>query len=259
MVQNWECSQSKSQWGGVFGCPGQWHTNQYHYTRVCWNHSLDIRLLSDLVGKWAVCTGLGNTFTWPIGYIIIWAQVNGVQGYDEDQIAPVVPDLSNFMAWVPMVPRTPTIGCITNVIKETEIDTLVTPWVNAHVAHIFVVWQVTTTLEDNNVTTKVLDHTEYDEVVTTKSSEMIDAFSSKILHAPTKTAFTSVKLNVMSHALCADERPFTHGLMTQNAYATVTVRNSIKYSQTLKKKIPVVAAIWVPKPQMQPGMIRHIG
>ena len=51
------------------------------------NHSLDVGPLSDLMGRWVICMGLGNTFTWPIGYIIIWVQVDGVQGYDEDQIA----------------------------------------------------------------------------------------------------------------------------------------------------------------------------
>ena len=33
-------------------------------------------------------------------------------------------------------------------------------------------------MEDNKFATKVLDPTEYDEVVTTKDSEVIDAFSS---------------------------------------------------------------------------------
>ena len=39
--------------------------------------------------------------------VIIWVQVDGVQGYDEDQIALVIPDLSNFMAWVPMILEPP--------------------------------------------------------------------------------------------------------------------------------------------------------
>ena len=47
-----------------------------------------------------------------------------VQGYDEDQIALVIPDLSNFAAWVPVILGTPTISHIVNVIKEKEIDTL---------------------------------------------------------------------------------------------------------------------------------------
>ena len=52
------------------------------------NHSLDIRPLSDLIGAWVACISLGNALTQPIGYVIIWVQVDRVQGYDEDQISP---------------------------------------------------------------------------------------------------------------------------------------------------------------------------
>ena len=73
-------------------------------------------------------------------------------------------------------------------------------------------------MEDSKVTTKVLDPTEYDEVVTTKDSEMIDTFSSRIIHAWMETTFTGVRLNVMTHALCAEEGSLPQGLMVQNAY-----------------------------------------
>ena len=51
-------------------------------------------------------------------------QVDRVQGYYEDQIALVILDLSNFAAQIPVILGTPTISCIVNVIKETEVDTL---------------------------------------------------------------------------------------------------------------------------------------
>ena len=74
-----------------------------------------------------------------MGYIIIWVQVDGVQGYDEDQIALIVPDLSNFTACVPVILGTPMIDHIMNVIRKSEMDTLVTSWLNAHVAYLLVV------------------------------------------------------------------------------------------------------------------------
>ena len=74
-----------------------------------------------------------------MGYVIIWAQVDRVQGYDEDQIALVIPDLSDFVAWVPMILGTSMIGHVMYVIKEMEIDALATPWVNAWVAYLLVV------------------------------------------------------------------------------------------------------------------------
>ena len=118
------------------------------------NHSLDVGPLSDLVGGWVACVGLGNALTNPMGYVVIWVQVDGVQGYDEDQIALVILDLSNFM-----VLGTPTISHIMSVIKETEIDALVTPWVNAQVAYLLAVQQATATVEDEKVAAGVLDLT----------------------------------------------------------------------------------------------------
>ena len=62
-----------------------------------------------------------------------------VQGYDKDQIALVILDLSNFAAWVPVILGTPTISNVVNVIKEKEIDALAMPWVNALVAYLLAV------------------------------------------------------------------------------------------------------------------------
>ena len=117
-----------------------------------------------------------------MGYIIIRVEVDRVQGYDEDQIALVVLDLSSFVDWVPVILGTPTISHIMNVIKEREIDALVMPWVNAWVAYLLAVQQATATVEDNKAAVKVSDPVEYDEVVTTKETKMIDAFSSHIIH-----------------------------------------------------------------------------
>ena len=111
--------------------------------------SFDVGPLSDLVGGWVTCVGLGNTLTWPLGYVIILVQVDRVQGYDKDQIAQVITDLSNFVAQVPVILGTPTISCITNVIKEKEIDTLAVPWVNVQVAYLLAVQWDTATIEDS--------------------------------------------------------------------------------------------------------------
>ena len=64
--------------------------------------------------------------------------MDGVKGYDEDQIDLVIPDLSNFVAWVPIILGTLTIGCVMNMIEE-KIDALATPWVNAWVANLLAV------------------------------------------------------------------------------------------------------------------------
>ena len=62
------------------------------------DHSLQVGPITDLVGSKVTYMGLGNTYTRLLGYVIIRVQVDRVQGYDKDQIALVIPDLSNFVA-----------------------------------------------------------------------------------------------------------------------------------------------------------------
>ena len=114
-------------------------------------HSLEVRPLSDLVGRQVACMGLGNVLTWPVGYLIIWIQVDRVQRYDKDQIALVIPDLSNLVAWVPIILGTPMINHVINLIKGKEIDALAMPWVNTQVAYLLTVWWATATIEDSNI------------------------------------------------------------------------------------------------------------
>ena len=83
-------------------------------------HSLQVGLITDLMGSKVTCVGLGNVYTRPLGYVVIWVQVDGVQGYNEDQIALVILDFSNFATRVPIILGTPTIGQVVNVMRETE-------------------------------------------------------------------------------------------------------------------------------------------
>ena len=64
------------------------------FVKTCY---LEVRPLSDLVGRQISCMGLGNAFIQPLGYVFIQVQVDGVQGYDGDQMALVIPDLSDFV------------------------------------------------------------------------------------------------------------------------------------------------------------------
>ena len=62
------------------------------------DHSLQMGLITDLIGAKVTYMGLGNAYMKPLGYVIIWVQVDRVQGYYEDQITLVILDLSNFAA-----------------------------------------------------------------------------------------------------------------------------------------------------------------
>ena len=73
-------------------------------------HSLPVGLITDLMGAKVACVGLGNAYTRPLGYVIIWVQVDGVWGYDEDQMALIILDFSKFVVRVPIILGMPTIG-----------------------------------------------------------------------------------------------------------------------------------------------------
>ena len=89
-------------------------------------HSLQVGPITDLMGSKVACMGLGNAYTRQLGYVVIWVQVDGVWGYNEDQIALVILDFSNFATRVPVILGMPTIGRVVNVMREAEMDALVT-------------------------------------------------------------------------------------------------------------------------------------
>ena len=103
------------------------------------DNSLQMGLITDLLGAEVTCVGLGNVYTKLLGYVIIWVQVDGLQGYDKDQIALVILDLSSFVAQIPVILEIPTISQVNNVMKEVEIYALAMPWVNARVVHLLLV------------------------------------------------------------------------------------------------------------------------
>ena len=72
--------------------------------------------------------GLGKMRTHPLGVVILRVQVNEITSYDENLVFLVVPDKSEFSWHGPIVTGTCTLGRIVNVIKESEMDRLLTPW-----------------------------------------------------------------------------------------------------------------------------------
>ena len=73
------------------------------------DHSLQVGPITNIMDSKVACVGLGNAYTRLLAYVMIWVQVDGVQGYDEDQIALVILDLSNFVAQISVILGTPTI------------------------------------------------------------------------------------------------------------------------------------------------------
>ena len=73
--------------------------------------------------------GLGGISVEPVGFVMMNIKVPCVQGYDEDQIA-IVMDDPGMSEW-PVILGTPTLYCIMEVIKESEISKLAVPWASS--------------------------------------------------------------------------------------------------------------------------------
>ena len=160
--------------------------------------------------------GLGNTYTRPLGYVIIWVQVDGVQGYD-DQIALVIPDFSNFVAQIPVILGTPTISWVINVIKEAEIDALATLWADAWVVHLLLVCRMMT-VEIGDSLKEEPDPDSYDQLMYTQNMETIEPFSFCIVPVKVGRAYIGEHINAMVQALQTEDGSLPQGLTVQNMY-----------------------------------------
>ena len=223
------------------------------------NHSLQVGPITDHIGSKVACMGLGNTYTRLLGYIVIQVQVDGVQGSDEERIALVIPDLSNFGAQITVILGTPTISRVVNVMKEAEVDALAMPWANVRVAHLLLVHRMTP-VDVGDGQKEEVDMNGYDQLMYTQNAETIELFSSYIVPVKAGRAYMGECINIMVQAIQTQDGSLPQGLTVHNMYtelrkgskkAVMVVRNNTAYSQTLKKKTPVamaVATLPVPEP-----------
>ena len=209
--------------------------------RYVHEHSLEMGPITDLMDSKVTCVGLGNAYTRPLGYIVIWDHVDGVQGYDEDQIALVIPDFSKFAARVPIILGMLTIGQVVNVMREVEMDALATSWVNARAAHLLAVCRMMTIGIGKGLEEK-FDANDYDSLMYTQKVETIEPFSSHIVPVKTGKAYVGECINIMVQALRTQDGSLPQGLTIQNTYtklrkvskkAVVVVWNNTTYPQTL--------------------------
>ena len=231
------------------------------------DHSLQVGPITNLMGSKVACVGLSNAYTRPLGYVVIWIKVDRVQGYNEDKIALVILDLSNFVARIPVILGTPTISQVVNVMKEVEMDALVTPWANARAAHLLSVYRMMP-LEVGDGQEEKVDMNDYDQLMYAQNVETIEPFSSHIVPVKTERVYMGECINVMVQALQTQDGSLPQGFTVQNMYnelrkgskkAVVVVQNNTAYLQTLQKKTPmarVVAALPVPEPTEGEQLLR---
>ena len=216
-------------------------------------HSLQVGPITDLMGSEVTCVGLGNAYTRPFGYVVIQVQVDGVWGYDEDQIALVILDFSNFATRVPIILGTSIIGQVVNVMTEAEMDALAMPWVNSRAAHLLAVWRMTP-VEVGNGQEVEYDTDEDSLLMYIQKAETLKPFVSHVIPVRTTKAYLGDCINIMVQALHAQDGTLPPGLTVQNTYtelrkgskkAVIVVQNNTAYPQTLWKKTPVARAVSV--------------
>ena len=222
-------------------------------------HSLEVGPITNLMGSKVTCVGLGNAYTRLLGYVVIQVQVDGVWGYNEDQIALVILDFSKFATRVPIILGTPTIAQAINVMRGEEMDALAMPWVNARPAHLFAVWRMMP-VEVGNGQGEGYDTNKNTLLMYTQKTETLEPFCSHVIPVKTVKAYSGEHINVMVQALCTQDGTLLPGLTVQNTYtelrkgskkAVVVVQNNTTYPQTLPKKTPmarVVSTLPVPEP-----------
>ena len=169
------------------------------------------------MGSKVTCIGLGNAYTRPLGYIVIWVQVDGVWGYDEDQIALIILDFSNFAIRVPIILGTPTIGWVVNVMREVKMDTLAMPWPNAGEPHLLAIRRMTP-VEVGNDQEEGCETDQDSPLMNTQKVETLEPFSSHMIPMKMMEAYLGEHLNMMVQALHTQDGTLPPGITMQNTY-----------------------------------------
>ena len=150
-------------------------------------HKMKVRPVHDLAmhPTSIPISGIGGHMA-ALGYVIINIQVEGIPSYYEEQVALVIPNLTQLGMKVPVILGTPTIHWLCRQMKESEIQTALEEWQHAllsyEVSRNVSIHPMTPQLDqDSNVeypTNMGQDPTDLDEPVLLKDRVIIPAFAS---------------------------------------------------------------------------------
>ena len=136
--------------------------------------------------------------------MILWVQIPYVSSYDEDQVALVVSEDSNFLKRCQVILGTPTINQAVRAMKDSEMENAPEAWQSALHSYELANYMVQLDPEDYGMTLPTNtgeNPTDLDELVLLKNKTTIQAFESIILHCRTrKMMMMGYKLHVMTQA-----------------------------------------------------------
>ena len=156
-------------------------------------------------------------------------QVWEITGYNKDIVFLVVPDESELGRRFPLVIGTCTIGQIINVIWESKIDHLLTPWAMARMVQLLSCWKSTAVLALRSVQTQTEgasggpQEVDMDELVMVRDSVCLGPFQTKIIEGWVKpllgdTAHIMVMPLKVGEGQPRDSRPLPPGLHVLHTY-----------------------------------------
>ena len=149
--------------------------------------------------------GIRGVHTRAIGYMVFRVQIEGIPGYNEEQVTLVVDDESTFARKVPIILGTLMLHHVINCLKELEMEEAPPKWENVCLGY-----EVHNQLYSHqaNVEPDELfpmntgqDPTDLDEVVKLAKPVVVPAFGSAIVKGLTaETIITGHRLHVMTQA-----------------------------------------------------------
>ena len=178
-----------------------------------WDRGLDVGSIQDLNqhNGHIPLSGLGGgRVTEPLGYMMLRVQIPYMPSYNEDQVALVVSEDSNFLRKCQVVLGTPTINRAIQAMKESEMENAPEAWQSTQHTYEFANYMVQLDLEDYDMTmpTNMGENpTDLDKLILLKNKTTIPAFESIILHCHTcHTMMMGYKLHVMTQATYLEDQ-----------------------------------------------------
>ena len=145
----------------------------------------------------------------PLGCVLIRVQFPGIPSYDEQQVALVIRDGSEFSQQVPFIVGTPIINRVIQALKESKMETAPKEWQRAWVAHectnqFFMRSINSAEPMPTNTNQNPLD---LDEKVLLKNKYTIPGFESVVVQGRTHwTMMMGYQLNVMMQVPYLEDR-----------------------------------------------------
>ena len=167
----------------------------------------------------------------PIGYIIMSVQIDGISGYNEDQVVLMAHSSAEFVHHVPIILGTPTTDQAIVTLKESEIDRLATLWACVRKSTLLLAATTQVTAIRADVAMKPINVTGYEEPICLLTAEVVEPFETLVVKARMKITFTAGHLCCSTLAMDLKDGTLPPGLIVTGAY-TVMKRGS--------KTIPIV-------------------